>query len=80
MAVAKVAQTRGVSVAILIDEVRYFGKKELSTLIMSIQRMQQRQVPLILLTAGLRILPRLDGESKSYAERLFALPPIYPPP
>jgi hypothetical protein len=78
MAVAEAAQSRGVAVAILIDEIQYFGEKELSALIMSMHRMQQRQLPLILLGAGLPILPRLAGESKSYAERLFAFPPIGP--
>jgi len=48
----------------------------LSVLIMAMHRMQQRQLPMVLLGAGLPILPRLGGESKSYAERLFAFPPI----
>ncbi len=38
--------------------------------------MQQRQLPLVLLGAGLPILPGLAGESKSYAERLFSFPDI----
>lgn len=76
LAVAEAAQDRNVAVAILIDEIQYFGEKELSALIMSLHRMQQRQLPLVLLGAGLPILPRLAGESKSYAERLFSFPPI----
>lgn len=76
LAVAEAAQDRKVAVAILIDEIQYFGEKELSALIMSLHRMQQRQLPLVLLGAGLPILPRLAGESKSYAERLFSFPPI----
>ncbi|TLS71774.1 ATP-binding protein, partial [Mariprofundus erugo] len=39
-------------------------------------KMQQRQLPLVLLAAGLPILPGLAGESKSYAERLFSFPDI----
>jgi hypothetical protein len=39
-------------------------------------RMQQRQLPLVLVGAGLPILPRLAGNSKSYAERLFKFPII----
>jgi hypothetical protein len=34
------------------------------------------QLPLVLLGAGLPILPGLAGESKSYAERLFSFPDI----
>ena len=39
-------------------------------------RMQQRQLPMVLIGAGLPILPGLAGESKSYAERLFSFPDI----
>jgi hypothetical protein len=45
---------------------------------MSMHRVQQRQLPLVLLGAGLPILPGLAGESKSYAERLFSFPDIGP--
>ena len=76
MATAEAAQDRKVAVAIFIDEIQYFAENELSALIMAMHRMQQRQLPLLLLGAGLPILPRLAGESKSYAERLFAFPPI----
>ena len=38
--------------------------------------MQQRQLPVVLLGAGLPVLPGLAGESKSYAERLFAFPDV----
>lgn len=75
-AVAEAAAERGGCVAILIDEIQYLKKKELSALIMAMHRMQQRQLPLVLLGAGLPILPGLAGESKSYAERLFSFPAI----
>lgn len=74
--VAKAAKERGVEVALLIDELQYFNEKELSALIMAMHRMQQRQLPLVLVAAGLPILPRLAGNSKSYAERLFQFPII----
>jgi len=76
VAVAEAAQDRGVAVALLIDEVQYFSSKELGALIMAMHKMQQRQLPLVLIGAGLPILPGLAGESKSYAERLFAFPDI----
>lgn len=76
VAVAEAAQERGVAVAILIDEIQYFHQSELSALIMAMHKMQQRQLPLVLIGAGLPILPGMAGESKSYAERLFSFPDI----
>jgi hypothetical protein len=80
MTVAEAAQERGVAIAILIDEIQYFKSMELSALIMAMHKMQQRQLPLVLIGAGLPILPGLAGESKSYAERLFSFPEIGPLP
>ncbi len=79
-AVAEAAEERGAAVAILIDEIQYFSSSELSALIMAMHKMQQRQLPLVLIGAGLPILPGLAGESKSYAERLFNFPDIGPLP
>jgi hypothetical protein len=76
VAVAEAADERRIPVALLIDELQYFNQKELSALIMAMHKMQQRQLPLVLLGAGLPILPGLAGESKSYAERLFSFPDI----
>jgi hypothetical protein len=76
MAVAEAAEERKTPVALLIDELQYFSAQELSALIMGMHKMQQRQLPMVLLGAGLPILPRLAGESKSYAERLFGFPEI----
>jgi AAA ATPase domain len=76
LAVAEAAEERKVAVAILIDEIQYFAQKELSALIMAMHKIQQRQLPLVLLGAGLPILPGLAGESKSYAERLFNFPDV----
>jgi hypothetical protein len=78
IAVAEAAEERGAAVAILIDEIQYFESSELSALIMAMHKMQQRQLPLVLIGAGLPILPGLAGESKSYAERLFNFPAIGP--
>lgn len=39
-------------------------------MIVAMHRVQQRQLPLAFVRAGLPILPRLTGESKSYEERL----------
>lgn len=76
VAVAEAAEERQTAIAILIDEIQYFDHRELGALIMAMHRIQQRQLPLVLLGAGLPILPGLAGESKSYAERLFSFPEI----
>jgi hypothetical protein len=78
VALAEAARERGVAVAILIDEIQYFSVGELSALVMAMHKMQQSQLPLVLMAAGLPILPALVGESKSYAERLFNFPDIGP--
>ncbi len=76
VAIAEAAEERQSAIAILIDEIQYFSLKELGALIMAMHKIQQRQLPMILLGAGLPILPGLAGESKSYAERLFNFPNI----
>ncbi|BBN90175.1 ATP-binding protein [Azospira sp. I09] len=76
VAVGEAAEERGTAVAILIDEVQYFSTAELSALVMAMHKMQQRQLPVVLVGAGLPILPGLVGESKSYAERLFNFPDV----
>jgi hypothetical protein len=78
VAVAEAAEERQTAVAILIDEIQYLNSSELSALIMAMHKMQQRQLPLLLIGAGLPILPGLAGDSKSYAERLFSFPNIGP--
>jgi len=74
VAIGEAAENRQSAVAILIDEVQYFNEKELAALIMAMHKIQQHQLPVVLVGAGLPILPRLAGESKSYAERLFSFP------
>jgi len=76
IAVGEAAEERKSAVAVLIDEIQYFNQRELGALIMAMHKMQQRQLPLVLLGAGLPILPGLAGESKSYAERLFSFPDV----
>ncbi len=75
-ALGEAAREKKSAVAILIDEIQYLSQKELGAVIMAMHRMQQRQLPVVLLGAGLPVLPGLAGESKSYAERLFAFPDV----
>lgn len=76
VAIGEAAESRRSAVAILIDEIQYFDSKELGALIMAMHKVQQRQLPVVLVGAGLPILPGMAGESKSYAERLFSFPDI----
>lgn len=76
VAIGEAAEDRKSAVAIFIDEIQYFSQKELGALIMAMHKIQQRQLPVVLLGAGLPILPGMAGESKSYAERLFNFPNI----
>lgn len=76
VAIAEAAEERRTAVAILVDEIQYLSQKELGAIIMAMHKMQQKQLPLVLLAAGLPVLPGMAGESKSYAERLFNFPDI----
>jgi hypothetical protein len=75
-AIGEAAADRSSGVALFIDEAQYFDKDELGALIMAMHKVQQEQLPFVLIGAGLPTLPGLAGESKSYAERLFDFPEI----
>lgn len=77
-AVGQAAKSRETAVALIIDEVQYIAEAEFSALIMAVHRLSQRQLPLVVIGAGLPQLVGLAGKSKSYAERLFDYPQIGP--
>ncbi len=74
LAAAQAAQEKGTGILLLVDEMQMLEKAEFNALIMAMHQLQQEQVPLVLIGAGLPTLPRLAGEAKSYAERLFDYP------
>jgi hypothetical protein len=76
VAIGEAAADRKTAVAICVDELQYLDEKELSALIMAIHRINQRNLPLTLIGAGLPQIVGLTGRSKSYAERLFDFPHI----
>lgn len=76
--IAEAALDKKTAVAIIIDELQYLSEIELSALIMATHRISQKQLPLVLIGAGLPQLVGLTGRSKSYAERLFDFPKIGP--
>lgn len=77
-AIGVAAQSRGVPVALLFDEMQYLDRKELSALIMAMHKVAQNQLPITLFGAGLPPLIGRMGNSKSYAERLFDYPRVEP--
>ncbi len=76
VAIAEAAQERQTAIAIFIDEVQCLNKIELGALIMAMHAMQQRQLPLVFVGAGLPALPSILGNTRTYAERLFVFPRI----
>jgi hypothetical protein len=74
VALGEAAQERETGVAFLVDEVQFLRAAEFEALIAGLHRTVQRQLPITFVGAGLPQLPRLAGEAKSYAERLFKFP------
>ncbi len=75
-AIARAAADRGRHVVLLIDELQYLSETEMSALIMSVHRMAQLSLPILMFGAGLPQVVGLMGRSKSYAERLFDFPQV----
>lgn len=78
IALGEAAADRGTAVALIIDELQYLDEKELGALIMAMHQIAQRQLPMVLVGAGLPQLVALSGRAKSYAERLFQFPELGP--
>jgi hypothetical protein len=76
VALGDAARDQDTGVAFLLDEVQFLKVGELEALIMALHKTVQRSLPITLVGAGLPQLPRLAGEAKSYAERLFKFPQI----
>ena len=76
VALGEAAQEEKTGVAFLVDEVQFLRSNEFEALIAGLHRTVQRQLPITFVGAGLPQLPRLAGEAKSYAERLFKFPRI----
>ncbi len=78
LALGEAAADRGTAVALIVDELQYLSEEELSALIMAMHQISQRQLPVVLIGAGLPQLVALAGRAKSYAERLFQFPELGP--
>ncbi|MDP6015741.1 MAG: ATP-binding protein [Candidatus Latescibacteria bacterium] len=76
-AAAKEAET---ALVLFVDELQYVEEDELAALITALHRTAQRQLPVVLVGAGLPQLRGRMGRAKSYAERLFDFPEVGPLP
>ncbi len=72
VAAGEAASDRGTGILISVDEFQYLADQEFAALIVAIHRTTQLDLPVVLVGAGLPQVPRLAGDAKSYAERLFA--------
>jgi hypothetical protein len=79
-AVGAAAKKAAVAVVLFVDELQYVKEEELAALITALHRSAQRNLPVILVGAGLPQLRGRMGKAKSYAERLFDFPEIGPLP
>jgi AAA ATPase domain len=72
----RAAADKGTGVVFLLDEVQFAKEVEYRSVITALHRATQKNVPITLAAAGLPQIPRLTGEARSYAERLFSFPVI----
>jgi len=72
------AREAGTALALFVDELQYVAEDELAALITALHRTAQRQLPVVLVGAGLPQLRGRMGQAKSYAERLFDFPEVGP--
>lgn len=70
------AQEKGRGVIFFLDEVQFAEEMHYRALISALHRCNQRRLPVAAAAAGLPQIPRLTGEARSYAERLFDFPTI----
>ena len=76
LAVGAAAAEKGSGVVFLLDEVQFVQEIEYRSLISALHRATQKNMPITAAAAGLPQIPRLTGEARSYAERLFTFPVI----
>lgn len=78
VALGEAARDADRGVVFLVDELQYLTAEELGAFIAALHRTVQRALPITLVGAGLPQLPKLAGDARSYAERLFKFPRIGP--
>lgn len=76
VAIGEAAIAAKTQICILIDEMQYLKYSELEALITAMHKVNQKNLPILLIGAGLPQIVALSGQAKSYAERLFKYPSI----
>ncbi len=74
--VGEAAAENHTAIIISIDELQYVPEEQLSALITALHRASQKQLPVMMVAAGLPQLLGQMGRAKSYAERLFEFIPV----
>ena len=69
--VGEAAAERQTAFILFIDELQYVPERDLGALVSALHRVNQRQLPVGIVGAGLPQLVGLFGRAKSYAERMF---------
>ncbi len=70
------AKEKGRGVVFFLDEVQFADQVHYRALISALHRSNQKRLPVSAAAAGLPQIPRLTGDARSYAERLFDFPTI----
>ena len=76
VAAGEAAKAHKTSIVILVDEIQNLPMEEFGALIMAIHHADQKQLPILVVGAGLPSLVKLSAETRSYAERLFEYPDV----
>ncbi|APX33924.1 ATPase [Brachybacterium sp. P6-10-X1] len=76
VSLGEAAHEKDRGVVILLDEVQFLSRSQLEAVILALHKTVQRNLPIVLVGAGLPQVPELAGDAKSYAERLFTFPGI----
>lgn len=71
ISLGELAATCNKQICFFIDEIQNIKKKDLTALILSLHRINQLELPIILIGAGLPTILRISSDTKSYTERLF---------
>jgi hypothetical protein len=74
--VGDAAKSKDRGVVFLLDEVQFADETQFRAMISALHRATQKSLPVTVAAAGLPQIPRLTGEARSYAERLFTFPTI----
>ena len=77
-ALGNAARASDTALVVIVDEMQYVPKAELSALSAALHRAAQRRLPILLAAAGLPQLRARVAEAKTYAERLFEFREVGP--